>query len=119
MPKIDTMTDEKVIEILATRGMDWSLDAFICNLDGGPLQKGCICDHCTMSVAMNWNPLESLDACHQVEERLDSVQREWYGSILSEYADSFDPDNHNERDFRLGHADARTKAYVLAEILKN
>jgi len=135
----ETLTDERVVEILARRGMGWKCvpwHEFTLNFPGESEKSTAtesialyketagsdgqavraiftVRAHCMPDA---WNPIESLDLCHEVEERLTKEQRTQYRDTLLK---TFIPGEMGGDDYwELTHADARTKAYALATVLR-
>jgi hypothetical protein len=100
------MTDQEIVEILATNGMGWPASI---EIHGG---KGV---RCRMEW---WNPLTDLNAIHEVEERLTDEQRRKYGFTLYDLLSLWDVDEDRiDVTWVIRHAPARTCAEALAKVL--
>lgn len=110
----ETRTDAEIIEVLATKGMGWRK-----HMSAGPdatevwLELQIPGGKRTGRTIHRWNPLTDLNACHEVEERLTEEQRHEYLQALFRSTDKA-----IMTEWEYCHADARTRAYALAEVLR-
>lgn len=113
MTKTDTLTDAEVVDALA-RFMGWRVvhkNGNVFAYTGDAQRVLVLRGPATDSSLEHWDPLNCLNAIREVEERLTEEQRR-------EYLNTLVFGNHDEVVWwYLRHADARTCAMALAEVL--